>query len=178
MRFKIPVLSLLITLCLVIGGCGYYFPHIYDGPTKKVYLKNWGNKTNKLNLDSKIYQSLSAWFQKSKAIVTTKEKSGADLILTGEIVSIDLPSISWDGDSRATEVKVKLTVRYIVKDLKSEKILLEVSREHWTEEFSAAGDAAALADNENVALDQIIDDLSERIYLNTLDQMRKINLKK
>jgi len=44
-----------------------------------------------------------------------KGKKGSDLILAGEITSIDLPSIAWDGDSRATEVKVKLVVRYILK---------------------------------------------------------------
>lgn len=178
MRLKFPGLTILLILCLVIGGCGYYFPHIYDGPTKIVYLTTWKNRTNELNLDSKIYQSISSWFQKSNAIITTKEKTGADLILAGEIVSIDLPSISWNGDSRATEVKVRLLVRYILKDLTDGKILLEVTNEEWTEEFPTSEDAAALADNENEALKKIINNLSERIYLKTLDKLRKMNLKK
>jgi len=73
-RLKIPGLTVLLALCLIIGGCGYYFPNIYDGPSKTVYLTTWQNRTNELDLDAKIFQSLSSWFQKSKAIITTKEK--------------------------------------------------------------------------------------------------------
>ncbi len=178
MRIKTSGLAVILIICLVIGGCGYYFPHIYDGPSKTVHLTTWKNRTNELDLDAKIYQSLSAWFQKSKAITTTKEKSGADMILAGEIISIDLPSIAWDGDSRATEVKVRLHIRYILKDLASGKVIIEVPKEVWTEEFANSENAATLADNEKVALEQIIDDLSERIYLHTLDKLRKMNLKK
>lgn len=164
---------LMAALAVVTAGCGYYFPHVYEGPVKTIYMPNWQNRTSQLGLDAKIYQSLSRWFQKSKSIRLTKDKSGADLILAGEILAIDLPSISWSGDARATEVKVKLQVRYVLKDLKSDEILWEVPRELWTEEYSTGIFDFNVAENEKEALAQILKDMSERIYLGTLDRLRK-----
>ena len=166
--------GLLVIFCLIflLGGCGYYFPHIYDGPEKSVYMPNWKNRTSKLGIDAVMYQSLSIWFQKSKAIRITKKKETADLILAGEITFIDLPSVAWDGNARATDVKVRLGLRYVLKDLKNNKILWEVPNDMWTEDFNTLNQSA---DSEDEALKQIIDDVSEKIYLGTLDKLRKQN---
>lgn len=178
MRTPKFILPVLLILTFILGGCGYYFPHVYDGPTKKVYMPTWNNRTSKLGLDAKLYQSLSRWFQKSDSIILTKKKEEADLILTGEIMSIDLPSVSWNANSRATEVNVRLVVRYVLKDMHTENLLWEVPRELWTEAYSTKGGSTVLADKENVALEQIISDISERIYLGTLEKLRKMNKEK
>jgi len=166
---------LLVIFCLIflLGGCGYYFPHIYDGPEKSVYMPNWKNRTDKLGIDAVMYQSLSFWFQKSKAIRITKKKETADLILAGEITYIDLPSVAWDGNAQATDIKVELGLRYVLKDLKSGEILWEVANDLWTEDFNTLTQDA---DTEDEALKQIIDDVSEKIYLGTLDKLRKQNM--
>jgi hypothetical protein len=171
------VLPVLLILAFLLGGCSYYFPHVYDGPTQKIYMPTWKNRTSNLGLDVKIYQSLARWFQKSQSIVLSKNKAGADLILAGEIVSIDLPSIAWNANSRATEVKVRLNVRYILKDLQTDEILWEVPKEMWSEEYSTLGGSTAITENENEALDQILEELSERLYLGTLDRLRRLNMK-
>ena len=172
MKLLRPRLILSICLVALLGGCGYYFPHVYDGPTRSMYMPTWKNRTNELGLDARIYQSLARWFQKSSAITITKKKDQADLVLAGEIVYIDLPSVSWNGDARTTNVKVKLGVRYVLKDLKQGKIIWEVPNELWTEDFSVQ-DLGTGAETE--ALAQIVDDLSERIYLGTLDKLREQN---
>ena len=175
MRIFKPFIFLAICAALLVTGCGYYFPHVYDGPQKTVYMSNWHNRTSQLGLDSKIYQSLSRWFQKSDAITLTKDKASSDLILAGEIVNIDLPSVAWGGDARTTDAKVALVVRYILKDIKSDKVLWEVPQQLLTEDFSTEGGSTAMADHEQEALDQIISDLSEMIYLGTLEKLREEN---
>lgn len=176
MRPSITVVLILLTVGLVTTGCGYYFPHVYDGPTRTIYMPNWKNRTSQLGLDAKIYQSLSRWFQKSKSIVLTKDRGEADLVLAGEIIDIDLPSVAWDGNARSTQVKVRLHVRYVLKDLKTDDIIWEVPSELWTEAYAAEGGSAIMADNEREALTQILTDMSERIYLGTLDKLRKENM--
>jgi len=167
------IFLILAGIAVISGGCGYYFPHVYEGPAKTIYMPNWKNRTSQLGLDSKIYQSLSRWFQKSTSIRLTKDKSEADLILAGEIIDIDLPSVSWDRNARATEVKVKLQVRYVLKDIKSDEILWEVPRELWTEDYGTGRFSLNIAENEQEALLQILKDMSERIYLGTLDRLRE-----
>ena len=103
MRILRSVFPVLLTTMIMLSGCVYYFPHVYDGPTKKIYMASWQNRTSNLELDTQIYQSLSRWFQKSKSIVLTKDKAEADLILAGEIMSIYLPGISWNEAATATE---------------------------------------------------------------------------
>jgi hypothetical protein len=172
---KTPRLLILCSLLVLLGGCGYYFPHVYDGPEKAVYMPNWKNRTDKLGLDNVMYQSLSVWFQKSDAIRITKDRANADLILAGEIVSIDLPSIGWNDDARSTDVKITLVVRYVLKDLKTGKILWEVPNDVLIEDYNTLNQNAG---NEEEALAQIVDDISEKIYMGTLNALRRENMGK
>ena len=178
MERSIPVnrtlTGLAVIFCLVfsLGGCGYYFPSVYDGPEKTVYMPNWKNRTDKLGIDAVMYQSLSLWFQKSKAIRITKKKETADLILAGEITFIDLPSVAWDDNARTTGVKVRLGLRYVLKDLHSGDIIWEVPNDLWTEDVATINESASTEDE---ALKIIIDEVSQKIYLGTLDKLRKQN---
>ncbi len=162
--------GLVLSILLVVSGCGYYFPHVYEGPRHVIYMPTWQNRTNKLGLDMKIYQSLSQWFQKSKSVDLTKDKEQADLVLAGEILSIDLPSVSWNTISDVTGTKVNLYVRYVLKDTKSGKILWEVRSKLYSADYSVKT-ASSAADDE--ALAKIIDDMSEDIYLGALQRIRK-----
>jgi hypothetical protein len=164
--------SILLFLILV-ASCGYRNPNVYNGPSKVIYATEWKNRTSELGLDSKIYRSLTSWFQKSGSITTVREKNGADLILAGEIVSIELPSLSY-GSNVATEVKVRLKVRYILKEISTNKILLEVPSEVWTEEYLVTTSSSTNSDNESEALDQIIEDLSKKIYQRTVAILPKL----
>lgn len=166
--------SLFLCTALILVGCGYHNPYVYSGPEKAIYVTHWKNRTNALQLDTKIYQSLTHWFQKSSSIKVTKEKAGADLILAGEIISIQLPSLSYGAGNQATQVKVILTVRYILKDIKTEKVLLEVPSETWSEDSRVTRSATATTDNEDRALATIIDELSEKIYMKALGKISAI----
>ena len=158
---------------ILIASCGYRNPNVYNGPSKVIYATEWKNRTSELGLDSKIYRSLTKWFQKSGSLTTVREKNGADLILAGEIVSIELPSLSY-GNNVATEVRVWLKVRYILKDLSNNKVLLEVPSETWTEEYTVTASSSTNSDNESDALDQIIENLSQKIYQRTVSIIPQI----
>jgi hypothetical protein len=127
-----------------------------------------------LGLDSQIYQSLTAWFQKTDAITTVRKKAGADLILGGEIISIDLPSLSYAKNSVTSQVNAKLKVRYILKDIKSNKIVFEMPGELWTEPYLTSTSVNVTSKNEQEALDTIIEDISKRIYRLTVLELPKL----
>lgn len=162
--------ALLLASLLLLGGCGYYFPHDYQGPQRVIYAATWNNRTNKLNLDMRIYQSLSRWFQKTPSVDLTKDKAGADYVLSGEIISIDLPTVSWSSNSSTTGTKVSLYVRYSLKDIKTGKVAWEVNNKLYTADYTVQV-ASSAADDE--ALGKIIEDMSENIYLGVLKKLRK-----
>ncbi|MGB3212556.1 MAG: LptE family protein [Desulforhopalus sp.] len=173
MKLVCRLFSLIVAIVLFYG-CGYHNPNVYTGPSKTIYLTEWKNRTSELGLDSDIYRSLTRWFQKSGSISTVRKKDGADLILAGEIISLELPSLSYGANSVTTEVKVKLTVRYILKDISSKRILLETLNEIWTEEYLVSTNISTNLDNEREALETIIEDLSKRIYQRTVTELPKL----
>ena len=167
-------LFVLLAITVFVSACGYRNPYVYSGPDRTIYATTWKNRTNELGLDSKIYQSLVKWFQKTGSLSVVKTKENADYILAGEIISIDLPSLTYGSASSTSEVKIRLRVRYIMKDLKTDKVLMEVPSEVWTEEYKVGSTAADSRDNENEALDIIVDDLSQKIYQRSLLELAKL----
>lgn len=173
---KSPIRSTLLVLfsLILLTSCGYRNPYVYSGPERSIYVTNWKNRTSELQLDSQIYQTLIQWFQKSGSLKITKQKEGADYILAGEIVSINRPSLTYSSLGNASEVKIRLKVRYILKDLNSDAILIEQPLETWTEEFRVTGNFSSTKDNENDALEVIIDELAQKIYQRTLLEFAKL----
>jgi outer membrane lipopolysaccharide assembly protein LptE/RlpB len=164
----------LIAVILLVTACGYHNPNVYTGPSKTIYLAEWKNRTSELRLNSEIYRSLTRWFQKTGSISTVRQKEGADLILAGEIVFLELPSLSYDADNTTAEVKVRLMVRYILKEIASNKIVLETPSELWTEEYLVSNTSTSTLDNEREALETIIEDLSKKIYQRTITLLPKL----
>lgn len=167
-------LFVILAITVLISACGYRNPYVYSGPDRTIYATTWKNRTNELLLDSKIYQSLLKWYQKTGSLSITKTKENADYILAGEIISIDLPSLTYRGASNTSEVNIRLRVRYIMKDLKNDRVLMEVPSEVWTQEYKVGSDAAVNRDNENEALAIIVDDLSQKIYQRSLLELAKL----
>ncbi len=177
MKSLIRFLPFYILLIFLPSSCGYHNPYVYNGPELSLYISNWQNRTSELNLDSKIYVSLIKWYQKSGSIKVQRDKAGADMILAGEIISIDIPSLTYGVNNITTQAKVRLTVRYILKNMKSDKILIEVPNKIYSETYAISSDSTVTSDNESKALDKIIDDLSEDIYLRTLSKLRHLKVK-
>lgn len=172
---KIPwQFIVLLIVTAVVTACGYHNPNVYNGPSKTIYMTEWKNRTSELGLDSQIYRSLTRWFQKTAALDTVRTKEGADLILAGEIISLELPSLAYGENSVTSQVKVILRVRYILKDLASKKIVIEVPNEYWTEEYLVSKNSSTNLDNEQKALETIIQDLSRRIYQRTISEIPKL----
>jgi hypothetical protein len=159
---------------ILLASCGYRNPYVYSGPSKTIYVTNWKNRTNVLQLDAKIYQSLIKWYQKSGSLNITKTKEGADYILAGEIISYNIPSLAFGADNDATDVRLRLKVRYVFKDLAVDKVLFDAPKETWIEEYKITSDAAETRDNADEALDIIIDELSQKIYQRSLLEIAKI----
>jgi len=164
----------ILVLTIILVSCGYHNPNVYFGPAKSIYIAEWENRTSELSLSSKIYRTLMRWYQKSSSISVVRKKAGADLILAGEIVSIDLPSLSYGIDNTATEVKARLRVRYILKEISTNTIILEVPEETWTEAYLIGSNSTDLIDNEEEALDTIIENLSQKIYQTTVSGIPKL----
>jgi len=160
-------------------GCGYHNPYVMPEqgslPPAKLYFEIWPNRTNELGLESKIYRTLRFWFKKSKIIHTTTDKNEADFLLEGEIVSINLPGLSYGTFDRAVEVKAILKVRYALKQNRDGKILWEVPAQVFEEAIVLGNDPSTTRGSKKKALALISDDLAEAVYLKTHDTLSMLH---
>ena len=165
---------LCMAVAIFLSGCGYRNPYVYSGPDKSIYVTTWNNRTSDLQLDAQIYQELLKWFQKSRSLKITKSKEGSDFILAGEIISADIPSLAFDAGNTASDVRLTLKVRYIFKDLATDKVLIETPSETWQQSYTVTSDAAETRDNAKEAQEKIIEDMSQMIYQRTLLEISKL----
>ncbi|MGI9535767.1 MAG: LPS assembly lipoprotein LptE [Desulfocapsaceae bacterium] len=174
MKLFIRWIFLSMAVAIFLSGCGYRNPYVYSGPDKSIYVTTWKNRTSDLQLDAQIYQELLKWFQRSGSLKITKTKDGADFILAGEIISINIPSLAFDAGNTASDVRLTLKVRYIFKDLATDEVLIETPSEIWQQSYTITSDAAETRDNAKEAQETIIENMSQKIYQRTLLEISKL----
>ncbi len=150
----------------VLASCGYRTP--YSNTKQVITLRDWKNRTNELRITADISDRLAEWYQKTSLVTTSNTTKAANLMLSGEIISINKPILSYNTNNIASQIKVKLRLRYILKDLHSEKILVEEPGRTWTQTYFTANNAVQTRANYYAAIDKIVDKLCEEIYQRTL----------
>ncbi len=170
-RFSLPTLlvSILFLLLMTSSGCGYSNPYavksMQDKPAKTLLLTTWENRTNELGLESSYFRLLNAWFKNSSRIAVVFDEEQADLKLTGEISAIDLPGIFYDSFDEALEIKIKLTVRFTLHDIRNNSVLWQERQYSVYEPFIIDPSGGRTRYNKQRALLRIGEEISELIYL-------------
>jgi len=169
-RYLLFPLLMLLTAAL-LSQCGYTNPYVQKIPAGTepitLYVTTWQNRTNELGLESKYLRTLTSWFKKSDIIHILFEKENADLKLTGEITSIDLPGLFYDSFDEALEIDVKLTVNFTLYDNHSNSIVWQEKDYTVSEPFLLNPKGGQTDYNKNRALLHIGDKIAEFIYLRT-----------
>jgi len=150
-------------------SCGYSNPYVkkeqQDIPAKTLLLTTWQNRTNELGLESIYLRLFNAWFKQSSRIVVVFDDEQADLKLTGEISAIDLPGLFYDSFDEALEIKLKLTVRFTLRDNRNNSVLWQERQFTIYEPFIIDPSGESTRYNKQKALLRIGDEIGELIYL-------------
>jgi len=161
----------LIFTAIALAGCGYHNPYVEsqegDSAWKTLHITTWENRTNELGLESIYFRLFNAWFKNSSKINVIQDADHADLRLTGEIASIDLPGLFYDKFDEALEIKIKLTVRFSLRDNKNDHILWRERNFIIYEPFIIDPDPGRTKSNRRRALLKIGNEIAELIYLRT-----------
>lgn len=168
------LLPIWIILAVTITACGYHNPYVYNGPSKSVYITDWKNNTSELGLTTQMYMALVRWFQKSGSITVTKDKSKADLILAGEFISIHFPGRSFTANGMVIETKMYLHVRYILKEISTGKVLMEVPDQLFTADCAVSTNSVESKTYQQEALTNITEEMAQKIYQRSLVELPKL----
>ena len=167
-----PVVIFILLLPLfACSACGYSNPYarkdLQEIPAKTLLLTTWQNRTNELGLESTYFRLFNAWFKQSGRIAVVFAEKEADLKLTGEISAIDLPGLFYDSLDEALEIKIKLTVRFTLRDNRNNAILWQERQLIFYEPFIIDPAGERTQYNKQQALLRIGDELAELIYMRT-----------
>ena len=162
---------LLFSMTAGLCSCGYSNPYVKKSPqgaiAKTLFTTAWQNRTNELGLESKYLRLLTSWFKKSGRINIVFDEDIADLKLTGEITSIDLPGLFYDSFDEALEIEIKITMNFSLYDNRSNTILWQEKNHIVYESFLLDPKGGQTEYNKNRALLHIGDEIAELIYLRT-----------
>jgi len=169
--YTILVFLVLLLLAFACSGCGYSNPYVkqekQDIPSKTLLLTTWQNRTNELGLESIYFRLFNAWFKQSSRIAVVFDAEQADLKLTGEISAIDLPGLFYDSFDEALEIKLKLTVRFTLRDNRNNSVLWQERQFTIYEPFIIDPSGERTRYNKQKALLRIGDEIGELIYMRT-----------
>ena len=162
---------ILLFLAFACSSCGYSNPYakkeLETVPAKTLYLDTWQNRTNELGLESIYFRLFNAWFKQSGRIIIVPSEDPAELKLSGEISSIDLPGLFYDSFDEALEIKIKLTVLFTLRDSRNNSVLWQELQYTVYEPFIIDPSGERTRYNKQRALLRIGDELSELIYMRT-----------
>ena len=173
-KFTFGNIALLLILAM-IAACGYRplskiyeLPELNGAEPLAIYMPMWGNATNEFGLESRVYNKIADWLQGSEHILLKKKAAEAEYVLTGTIASLDLTT---------TRGTVRLTVRYSLKNTTTGEMIWPVASNTFSKSYLITGDSFTTDNEREKALDEIADDLGEKIYvrlLNAMTELRKI----
>jgi hypothetical protein len=119
----------------VVAGCGYQFRVEGAGPTiggaqssasqeppPRLIVQTLVNRSFEPNLESRYTNYIRTEFTSGSGAQVVPDSEAADLILTGEILSVTAPTLSF-GQTRTTESRAEIVVRVQVEETRTNKVI-------------------------------------------------------
>lgn len=166
----------LVLIPTLFAACGYRpLSRSYDLPGLKgaeplaLYMPMWTNNTNEFGLETSVYNTVADWLQGSDYIQLKKRNSEAEYRLNGVIRSIDLTS------SRGT---VRLTISYALQNNHTGKMIWPETRSVFAKSYLITNDANTTDSERLQALNEIADEIGEKIYVRFLNTMAELHQEK
>ena len=138
-------LVIVLLLLVVLPGCGYRFsvegpgPRIggesvleQEGPPVRLVIRDLRNSTFQSNLEFVYTRYMREQFAVSSGAQVVAEDAQADYVMTGEIVSVTIPSLTFSS-GQTRERRVNVVVRVTVANRATGESL-------WTETATGSGE--------------------------------------
>ena len=151
----------------VLFSCGYHLegrPESFNSRWHSIYIPVWENPTSEIRLGEIMSETLRERFALSGILkITSKEK--ADLILYGEIVSVDIGGLSYDVYTKTLERRVWVKAKARLVERSTGKVIWEDDHLSRFEDYSVTNiEGGSIDPGREEALCRMADDLAEIIY--------------
>lgn len=134
-----------VVLCWFCSGCGYQFRVEGAGPTiggskatasqepqPRLVIRTLENKTFEPNLETRYTNYLRHEFSSGSGAQVVPDSEAADLVLTGQILSVSVPSLSFT-QTTTLESRTEVVVLVKVEETRTKKVV-------WTQTAKGASE--------------------------------------
>lgn len=169
-----------IASCLFLSACGYQFRVQGAGPTiggapaahseippPRLAVRTLENRSFEPNLEARFTNYIRHEFSSGSGAQVVSDMEGADLVLSGQIVAVDLPTLSFS-QTTTLESRAEATVAIKIEETRTKRVV-------WAHTAKAASEFYVTQDLQfnrvlqNRALEQagrlIAEDLASRFLL-------------
>src|SRR5215217_3679008 len=130
-----PTGLLVLSLCLLIAGCGYQFRVEGAGPTiggakasesqqpaPRLVIRTLENRSFEPNLETRYTNYIRHEFSSGSGAQVVPDSEAADLVLTGQILSVTVPIISFS-QTTTLESRTEVVVAVKVEETRTKKVV-------------------------------------------------------
>lgn len=173
----------LLAFCLLLAGCGYQFRVEGAGPTvgsaqpkpvseqqqppPRLVIRTFENKSFEPNLEIKLTNYIRHEFMAGSGATVVPDSEAADLVLTGQIVSVIIPTLSFL-QTQTLESRTEVVVAIRVEETRTKRVVwMQMAK--GASEFFVTQDLQFNRVLQNRALEQagryVAEDLASRFLL-------------
>ncbi|MFP3867841.1 MAG: LPS assembly lipoprotein LptE [Desulfobacteraceae bacterium] len=121
-----PILFLAMLGLINLAGCGYHV--LGSTPTTsvmqpKLAIPLFTNRSNEVGLEAIFANALIGTFSQSKAAQVTTKENQADLILQGDVTTVENRSLAYRDIDRSLVRRVSISIDFVLKERQSGKVI-------------------------------------------------------
>ncbi|MCP4106774.1 MAG: hypothetical protein GY749_14755 [Desulfobacteraceae bacterium] len=156
-------------LCISLSACGYRFAGSGNLPEgiKSICITMFENCTGEIGIEAVFTNDIIHEFTRnSNVYLTSVEK--AEAVLSGTVRSVNIETLSRDGQSAALERRVRLALDLKLADREG-KVVWSVKNVSGNEAYKVMPDKLATEHNRQDAISEISERLAESVYYQLTD---------
>lgn len=162
----IPRIIILLTILLMLSGCGYGFSpggEYIDPDVRKIFVEPFANRTSQANLEDTIRLAITDWFVRGKRFQIVDNEAQADAIFRGTVKSLTTSPLSSRTTNLAAEERMTLTLELSFDDRRTKKVIWKDANFSGTQDYPVANVNDTETARKN-ALTKLSRDTAERAY--------------
>lgn len=162
------LLALVILSAVTHLGCGYSLAgrgNFLPSYIRTVGIPMFVNNSTVFDLEQMLTQRVRTEFIGRGRYQVLPQIEGADAVLNGTIVAVNLEPSGFDQNNRVTRYNLRITLKLEFRDVKANKIIWENPSQQFDEEYdlsTSATPADSLLTLDQTALDRVSTDVARR----------------
>ncbi len=169
--FRLFLSCLLSAGLLLPAGCGYRLAGqggSLPGGASRLYIASFANRTAEPFLDTAVSNALSRRFNRSRSLRVVADRSQAEAVLSGEVVSYSSRPLSYDRQDRVREYRSEMKVEAKLTSTADGRVLWQGTVD-WQEDYAASDDLALQEDRELAVAEVLSERLADDLFYRLMD---------